>query len=87
MPIMYNICGFRVAQVRKVCSFFFGDFYRDTEIDRVNRIFLIRVNKTLKIKQGDKIKEEKIEDYVDIESFKKHFGGTWKIIYDNYEEA
>lgn len=86
--MVYFVSGFRESQARKVCEFFFGDFFISCELNGRERIFEIKINKHLKIKNVDgTIRIEKIEDYVDMVHFKKFWGGQWKVTYEVNEEA
>lgn len=87
MAMVYHISGFRLAQARKACRFFFGDFYISCDLNPVDRVFDIRLNKTLKIKKGVNITEEKIEDYIDIDGFKKFWGPQWRLMIYNEAEV
>lgn len=89
--MVYRISNFLLPNAKKVSRFIFGEFFVSCELNQRERIFEIRINKTLtsKKKVGDKIVEtvHDVEDYVDIENFKKFWGPQWKIMYDSSEEA
>lgn len=88
MSKVYHISGMQVAHARKICKFVFGDFFISCNLIQQERIFDIKVNESLKVKQPNgTIKVHPLSDYVDIEHFKKFWGMQWKIRYDKSEEA
>lgn len=75
MPKIYYISGYQLAQARDFCRYAFGDFLHSVKLNQKNVCFDILLEKELNIKGNVK----KIEEYVDIEYFKKHVGKQWKI--------
>jgi hypothetical protein len=85
---VYRIGNFLIAQTRKMCKYIFGDFYISSDINERERVFEIRLHKYLKIKdEKGFVKKVPIEDYVDIQAFKKFWGPQWRIMFDTFEEA
>lgn len=80
----YSISGFELANARKMCKFFFGDFYIRCDLNREEIAFEIRLHKTLKNSKGEIFK---VEDHFDIPAFRQFWGAQWKIIYIVGEEA
>lgn len=81
----YVINGLYLSNTKRFIEFYFGQFYIDCQINRQKGIFEVRVRKNLHVKKEDGTFEEvSIEDYVDINHFKKH----WNKIIDllMYEE-
>lgn len=90
--MIYRIDGYLISNVRRNCKFIFGDFYVSASVDKQNRIYEIRIRKTLRVKTNDLktyplgYKIERIEDYVDLNRFKQFWGGCWKLIEYKEEE-
>lgn len=80
----YSISGFQLANARKMCKFFFGDFYIRCDLNERDRIFEIRVHKTLITIKGEIYS---VEEQFDIPAFKKFWGAQWVIIYIVGEES
>lgn len=86
--MVYRISNFLVSNARKVCKFFFGDFYISCDLNERERCFEIRLRKEIIVKQKDgRTKTEDIEDYIDIDHFKKYWGPQWKIMFSIDEEV
>lgn len=83
MATVYHVSGFLLSNARKVCRFIFGDFFISCDLNKVERVFIIRLNKELKTKEG---KLYKIDDYVELDYFKKFWGPQWKIFFTKDEE-
>lgn len=81
---LYRISGFMLANARKMCKFFFGDFYIRLDLNERDRTFEIRLHKTLKSVKGEIYS---VEEHFDIPGFQKYWGAQWVIIYIVGEEA
>lgn len=78
MAKVFYISGFLVSNARKMTEFIFGDFFIRCDLNEKLRRFEIMVHKELKSNTGEVFK---IEDYVEIEHFKKYWGPQWVIMH------
>lgn len=85
--MIYRISNYMLANARKNSQYIFGEFLVGVKINERERVFEIRLHKTLKVKQEGKIVEEKIEDYVDLERYRKFWGPQWKLIFSKDEDV
>lgn len=53
-----SISGFYRHQAKRVCSFFFGSFFSRIDVDGINKVFNIRIHKTIKVAIQYEIKNE-----------------------------
>lgn len=88
MPKIYKIGNYCSATCRRNCRYHFGSFFIDAYINQNDRVFDIRLHKTLPVRQPDgSVKEEIIDDYVNIEKYKKFWGPQWRLIFMKSENA
>lgn len=81
-PVHY-ISGYRIAQARRNCEFFFGSFFESCDLDETCRMFIIKLKKTVKVKnENGEITTERISDHVDIDRFKRFWGPQWVLKYE-----
>lgn len=57
----YSISGFQISQARRVCEFFFGDFFVNAKLDRENLRFDIQLHKEININHSITVKPETVE--------------------------
>lgn len=85
---VYRIGNYLLANARKNCRFFFGDFFISAELNARERVFEIRLKKQIKVRdENGKVRIENINDYVEIESFKKYWGAQWRLMFSTDEEV
>lgn len=86
--MVQRVDNYLLANARKNCKYIFRQFFVSCSLNQEERRFEIRVYKTINVRQEDgSVKIADIEEYVDIEDFKKWWGPQWKIIYHTSEEA
>lgn len=76
MAKAYYINGFLVSNARKVCSFYFGDFVKEVELNQQNRTFDISLHKELNV-EG---KVLKLEETINVDYFKEFWGPQWRLM-------
>lgn len=70
----YVISGLYLSNTKQFLEFYFGQFYIDCTISRQKEIFEVRVRKKLNVKKdAGTFEEVSIEDYVDLDHFKRHW--------------
>lgn len=74
----YYISGFIISNARKMTEFIFGDFFIRCDLNQKLGRFEIMVHRELKSTKGEIFK---LEDYVEIEHFKKWWGPQWVIMH------
>lgn len=81
--MVYYINGFLPNQAKKVCMFFFADFFVSIKMDPKERCFNIKLKRSLFIKDKNGVEGEvKIEEVLDIKDFKEFWGPQWKLLYE-----
>lgn len=79
----YYVSGFQVHQARKVCEFFFGDYFVDIELIKKERVFHITIKKTLSIAG----KETPVGEFLDLKDFQDYWTANWKLLYEPTPEV
>ena len=80
---VHYVSGYRIAQARRNCEFYFGAFFISCELHDSNRVFLIKIKEKIKVKnKNGTVTTESVHDYIDIERYKEFWGPQWKLMYD-----
>jgi len=74
----YYISGFQKHQAKRVCEYFFGDYFVSIKLNEKDTRFDIKLKKTLLI--GGK--DMKIQDYLNIDDFKSFWGPQWRLVFE-----
>lgn len=76
----YNVQGLLLSNVKEFCDYIFGQFYINAKISKHENIIELFLKKTINVKQENgTFKEEKIDEYVDMEHFNKRWKGKIKV--------
>lgn len=75
----YYANGMQLAACRRICEYIFDVFYYRADSSKTEMIFTIHVYSTY---TDNKKVVHKLEDYVDVDKFKKHWceKKQWKLI-------
>lgn len=82
-PKKYFIAGFQVHQAKKVCLYFFGDYFVSIRMNTKEHCFDIKLKKSLKIKGVD----TPVTELLDVNDFKSYWGPAWRLLYEVEQEV
>ena len=74
----YYISGYQLNQARRVCEFFFGDYFINIKLNQKEQRFDIKLKKTLNI--GGK--DVPVGEFLDLVDFKEYWGPQWRLVYE-----
>lgn len=78
MSKIYFVDGFQAHQAKRVCEFFFGDYFIKIKLIQEKREFHVTLKKTVTISG----KEVPVSEFLDLEDFKSYWGAQWKLFYE-----
>jgi len=79
----YYVSGFQVHQAKRVCEFFFGDYFVGIKLNQHEKTFEIKLKKTLMLNS----KDTPVGEFLDLADFKSYWGSQWKLIYEVFEQV